>query len=96
MSVLDVETDLDWNPSVSTINSSPLAIYDDGAILYFKYQFIVMLYSIIIVAPIGTPRRDLLNLLLRGKQSSKHKKMQGSCSLLLMAALLYVMQTEKV
>ena len=37
MSVLDLESDLEWNPEVSTINSSPLAIYDDGAILYFKY-----------------------------------------------------------
>ena len=36
MSILDIENDLDWNPTVSTISSTPLAIYDDGAILYFK------------------------------------------------------------
>ena len=36
MSLLDLEGDLEWNPDISTINSSPLFIYDDGAILYFK------------------------------------------------------------
>ncbi len=40
MSVLDVEGDLEWNPEVSTISSSPLAIYDDGAIVYFKYVYV--------------------------------------------------------
>ena len=45
MSVLDLESDLEWNPEVSTINSSPLAIYDDGAILYFKY--VCKRYSVI-------------------------------------------------
>ena len=36
MSRLDLENDLEWNPAVSTIISSPLAIYDYGAVLYFK------------------------------------------------------------
>lgn len=36
MSVLEIEDDLDWNPSVQTISSMPLSIYDDGSIVYFK------------------------------------------------------------
>ena len=34
--VLDIEDDLEWNPNVSSITSSPLSIYDDGAVLYYK------------------------------------------------------------
>lgn len=37
VSVLDLEDDLEWNPNVSSINSMPLSIYDDGAVLYYKY-----------------------------------------------------------
>ena len=36
MSVLDIESELEWNPTVTTISSMPLSIYDDGSILYFK------------------------------------------------------------
>ena len=36
ISVLDLEDDLEWNPNVSSISSSPLSIYDDGAVLYYK------------------------------------------------------------
>ena len=36
MSVLDIESDLEWNPSLTTISSMPLSIYDDGSILYLK------------------------------------------------------------
>ena len=37
MSVLDIENDLDWNPTITTVTSMPLSIYDDGSILYFKW-----------------------------------------------------------
>ena len=36
MSVLEVEDELEWNPSVPAVTSMPLSIYDDGAILYYK------------------------------------------------------------
>ena len=36
MSVLDIDSDLEWNPTVNTISSMPLSIYDDGSILYFR------------------------------------------------------------
>ena len=36
MSVLEVEDELEWNPSVPAFSSMPLSIYDDGAILYYK------------------------------------------------------------
>ena len=36
MSVLEVEDELEWNPSVPAVSSMPLSIYDDGAILYYK------------------------------------------------------------
>ena len=36
MSVLEVEDELEWNPSVPAVTSIPLSIYDDGAILYYK------------------------------------------------------------
>ena len=36
MSVLDIESKLEWNPTVTTISSMPLSINDDGSILYFK------------------------------------------------------------
>jgi ubiquitin carboxyl-terminal hydrolase 47 len=36
MSVLEIESELEWNPTVTTISSMPLSIYDDGSILYFK------------------------------------------------------------
>lgn len=44
MSVLEVEDELDWNPNAPTISSMPLSIYDDGAILYYKYDVIVYLW----------------------------------------------------
>ncbi len=36
MSVLDVESDLDWNPAIKSINSSPFSFYDDGGVVYYK------------------------------------------------------------
>eukprot|EP00731_Ephydatia_muelleri_P029733 Em0021g256a len=36
MSVLEIEEDLEWNPNVSTLNSVPLSIYDDGSVIYYK------------------------------------------------------------
>ena len=36
MSVLEIEEDLEWNSNVSTSNSVPLSIYDDGSIIYYK------------------------------------------------------------
>ena len=36
ISMLDIDSDLEWNPTLNTISSMPLSIYDDGAILYFK------------------------------------------------------------
>ena len=36
VSVLEIDNDLDWDPAVSTISASPVSLYDDGAVLYFK------------------------------------------------------------
>ena len=40
MSVLEIEEDLEWNPNVSTLNSVPLSIYDDGSVIYYKWASI--------------------------------------------------------
>ncbi|OWF37661.1 ubiquitin carboxyl-terminal hydrolase 47-like [Mizuhopecten yessoensis] len=36
ISLLEVHTDLDWNPYVTTLNSWPLYICDDGNVLYYR------------------------------------------------------------
>ena len=36
VSVLDIQQELEWNPNVSCINSWPLSIIDDGAVLYYR------------------------------------------------------------
>lgn len=36
ISLLEVHTDLDWNPNVTTLNSWPLYICDDGNVLYYR------------------------------------------------------------
>jgi len=36
ISVLEIESDLDWDPTVSSVSTSSLSLYDDGAVLYYK------------------------------------------------------------
>ena len=36
VSVLEIQQELEWNPNVSCINSWPLSIIDDGAVLYYR------------------------------------------------------------
>ena len=35
--MLDVESDLDWDPAIRSISSSPFSFYDDGGVVYYKY-----------------------------------------------------------
>lgn len=36
LSVLEMQSELDWNPSVETLGEWPLYINDDGAVLYYR------------------------------------------------------------
>ena len=36
ISVLEVESELHWNPSVTMLSAWPLSICDDGSLLYFR------------------------------------------------------------
>ncbi|XP_033104772.1 ubiquitin carboxyl-terminal hydrolase 47-like [Anneissia japonica] len=36
ISLLEMQTDLEWNPQVTTLNSWPLYITDDGAVIYYR------------------------------------------------------------
>ncbi|XP_071942590.1 ubiquitin carboxyl-terminal hydrolase 47-like [Antedon mediterranea] len=36
ISLLEMQTDLEWNPHVTTLNSWPLYITDDGAVIYYR------------------------------------------------------------
>ena len=35
-SVVDLHSDLDWNPDVATLGMWPLHIYEDGNVIYFR------------------------------------------------------------
>ena len=36
VSVLDIDSDLDWNVDASQLSAWPLSISDDGCLVYFK------------------------------------------------------------
>ena len=35
VSLLEMQSDLEWNPQVTSLNSWPLYISDDGAVIYY-------------------------------------------------------------
>ena len=35
-SVVDIHSDLDWNPDVTTLGMWPLHIYEDGNVIFFR------------------------------------------------------------
>lgn len=37
MSVLGIQTDLEWNPNATKLNNWPLNVYDDGHVFLFRY-----------------------------------------------------------
>ncbi len=49
-SVLEIEKELDWNPSIRRVSDYPLAIIDDGSVLYYRYsvfiEYSLSIYSI--------------------------------------------------
>lgn len=52
-SVLEIEKELDWNPSIRRVSDYPLAIIDDGSVLYYRYSvFIEYSFSSIHAKPI--------------------------------------------
>ena len=38
VSPLEIHEDLDWNPRITSINAWPLSLYDDGGVLYYRYN----------------------------------------------------------
>ena len=36
ISVLEIESDLDWNPAIKSTSQSPFSLYDDGGVVYYK------------------------------------------------------------
>lgn len=43
-SVLEMHTDLDWNPQVTSLNVWPLYICDDGNVIYYRWDIRLHLF----------------------------------------------------